>query len=136
MVLKAFKAGESLDIRSYSRQGLGGVVDVIGAGGKVMSAQRRGPGRGSAGREGVGGAGSVVAEGDGAEVADRHHAGGVEVLKDRLVVFEDDVRVLGGVEVGYLHGLLRVLHLHEGNKLRGLPRKQRLDALDELGGRR
>src|SRR5215212_4488660 len=120
VVFEAFETGEAFDVGTEVSQGVLGEVDVVGSRDEVVGAEGRGPGRRAAGREGVGGTGGVVAEGDGAEISDGDHAGGVEVLEDGLVVLGDYVRVLRGVEVADLYSLLQVLDAYEDHVFSGL----------------
>ncbi len=126
MILEAFEAGQAFDVRPQILQGALREVDVVGPGQEVVGTEGGGPGCGTAGREGVGGAGGVVAQGHGAEVPNGDHAGGVKVLQDSLVVFGDNVRVLRGVVVADLYGLRQILDAHEGHVLRRLAREERL----------
>ena len=73
----------------------------------------------------MGGAGGVVAEGDGAEVSDGDHAGGFEVVEDGLVVLGDDVRVFRGVMVADLDRLRQVFDAYEAYVLGWLAGEER-----------
>src|SRR5215211_767291 len=127
VVLEAFEARQPLDVRSQCAQRLRAEVNVVGAGGEVVGAEGRGPGRRAAGRKGVRGTGRVVPQSHRARVAHGDHPDRVEVLQNELVIRGDNVRVLGGVEVGDLDGLGEVAHVDEGHELRRLAGEQGYD---------
>src|ERR687890_299005 len=65
VVFEAFEAGQAFHVGAEFLQGVLGEVDVVGSGDEVVGAQGRGPGRGSPGRQGMGGGCGVVPGGDG-----------------------------------------------------------------------
>src|SRR5918995_868638 len=136
VVPEAFEAGQAFHVWPEVSQGVPGEVNVVRPGEEVVGTEGGGPGSGSAGGQGVGGTGRIVAERDGAEVAQGDLADGVEVPHDGLVVVRDHVRVLGGVAVGDLDGLRQVLDAYERHVPGRLAGEERLDAGDQTLARR
>src|SRR5690606_37617732 len=108
------------------------VVDDVDAPQEGLDGQARGVAGAAAGGQDVGGAGRVVAEGDGGPGADENRARVAHAFGDRGGVGGLDLQVLGGVGVDHAQALVDAVDEDGGGLLAGQGRHD--PVVDVLGG--